>query len=180
MSADAKVKRFVQDNHMSIFLLSLAFIAGLTVVFGLVGAGRTVSLGAVGVLLSFVYFVQKQQLEEAKLIKDLVTEFNAGYDELNEELNGIVGSSNPGLESTQKDTLYNYFNLCAEEYLFYRRGYIYPEVWEAWARGMEACFTDDYRIRNLWECESKTGSYYGLDFDTIFSALPNASSKELG
>ena len=145
MFVDARVKRFMHDNHMGIFLFSLVSIAGLAIVVGLVGADWRVSLGAIGVLLSFVYFVQKQQLEEARLIKELVTQFNERYDDLNEELNSIVrakGSAEP-LENAQKDTLYDYFNLCAEEYLFYRRGYVYPEVWEAWARGMETYLVDD-------------------------------------
>lgn len=120
-------------------------------------------------------------MEEAKLIKDLATQFNERYDGLNEELNSIVRTKDSAepLVSTQKDTLYNYFNLCAEEYLFYRRGYIYPEVWDAWSRGMKTYFTDDDRVRELWNCESKTGSYYGLDFDTIFSALPEAPTGQL-
>lgn len=80
MFANAKVKRFMHDNHMSMFLLALVSVVGLTIVFGLVGADWRISLGAIGASLSLVYFVQKQQLEEANLIKELVTEFNKrGY-----------------------------------------------------------------------------------------------------
>lgn len=31
MSADARVERFMHDNHMGIFLLTLVFVAGLTI-----------------------------------------------------------------------------------------------------------------------------------------------------
>jgi len=74
----------MHDRHMSIFLLTLVSTIGLTIIFSLFGADWRVSLGATGALLSFVYFVQKQQLEEATLIKDLVTQFNERYDGLNE------------------------------------------------------------------------------------------------
>ncbi len=170
----------MQDNHGSIFLFCLVFIVGLTIVFSLVGADWRISLGTIGALLSFVYFVQKQQLEEAKLIKELITEFNKRYDDLNQDLNCLI-RADPGAESpesAQEDKLYDYFNLCAEEYLFYRRGYIYPEVWEAWACGM-SIYLSDPRIREVWDCEAETGSYYGLDFDKIFSVLPKVENREL-
>lgn len=57
MFADARVKRFMHDNHMSIFLLTSVLVVGLTIVFSLVGADWGVSLGAIGALLSFVFFV---------------------------------------------------------------------------------------------------------------------------
>ena len=60
------------------------------------------------------------------------------------------------------NTLNDYFNLCGEEYLFYRRGFIYPEVWGSWVRGMNIYFKDD-RIQELWLEELRNESYYGLD-----------------
>lgn len=57
--------------------------------------------------------------------------------------------------------LYDYFNLCAEQYLYYRKGFIYPEVWSAWCNGM-MIFFENPRIRALWEKESRTNSYYGF------------------
>src|SRR5436190_2837771 len=37
---------------------------------------------------------------------------------------------------TQKLEFIDYFNLCAEEFLFQRLGYIYDEVWTSWRNGM--------------------------------------------
>jgi hypothetical protein len=43
----------------------------------------------IGGVLSSVYFVQKQKLEELKLFNELYTTFNSRYDALNESLNKI-------------------------------------------------------------------------------------------
>lgn len=48
------------------------------------------TLTAVGALISIVFFVQKQKLEELKMFKDLFREFNERYDDMNEKLNKIV------------------------------------------------------------------------------------------
>jgi hypothetical protein len=60
----------------------------------------------------------------------------------------------------------DYFNLCGEEYLFYKHGYILPEAWESWRRGMRQ-YMDVESIRELWEFEVKTDSYYGLSRKVI-------------
>lgn len=124
-----------------------------------------VIVSAVVAILSFVYFVQKQKLEETRLFEQLFREFNQRYDCLNESLNHIL-SKDPDEELTRVeiDVLYNYFNLCGEEYQFFEQGYIYPEVWKAWCNGMKI-FCSDPRIKELWLKEMQTGSYYGLRLD---------------
>jgi hypothetical protein len=85
--------------------------------------------------LAFIYFVQQQKLAETSLFKELFTEFNQRYDSLNEKLVALRGETSE-LTPEKKGIVLDYFNLCAEEYLFYKEGYIYPEVWTAWCRGM--------------------------------------------
>ena len=126
-----------------------------------------------GLLLPFVYFVQKQKLEELHLFRDLFSGFNERYDELNERLNRITGARGGGqtdLTDQERETLIDYFNLCSEEFLYYRRGYVYPEVWEAWLNGMLVFYSDD-RIRSYWDRELRAGSYYGLERE-LRSARP--------
>jgi hypothetical protein len=119
----------------------------------------------IGILLSFLYFAQKQDLEELSLFKELFTEFNHRYDGLNEGLNRIrCGDKQAELTAEEIDLLYNYFNLCGEEYLFFKRGYIYPEVRKAWLNGMRIFYQNE-RIRRIWEEELETGSYYGLKIE---------------
>lgn len=116
----------------------------------------------IGSVLSAIYFVQKQKLEETKLLKDLFTEFNGRYSTLNEKLNEICfGDTSKQLSQAEKDLLYEYFNLCAEEFLFKIKGYIPKEVWEAWNNGMQIFFGNK-RICDLWKEECTTNSYYGF------------------
>ena len=125
----------------------------------------TVVLPLTAALTGFIYFLYRQHLDETKLFKDLFVEFNARYDRLNERLNRILLSPDTGpITDWEKDALFDYFNLCAEEFLFYRAGYIDEEVWRSWRRGMDV-FAENPRIRAEWERELKTDSYYGFQLD---------------
>ena len=118
-----------------------------------------------GGIISFTFAVQKQQLEEVRLFKELFKEFNERYDKQNEDLNCIFNQSvEKPLSPDETKTLFNYFNLCGEEFLYFQRGYIYPEVWQAWKNGMRF-FRKNPRIKNLWDAELQTDAYYGLGFD---------------
>lgn len=91
---------------------------------------------------------------------------------MNERLNHIKNKSvSELLESHEIDTLNDYFNLCGEEYLFYRRGYIYPEVWKSWVAGMKI-FYEDERIQKVWSKELNTESYYRLNVSKEIEQLP--------
>lgn len=116
-----------------------------------------------GTLLSITYFIQRQQLEEARLGKDLISDFNARYDKLNARLSKIVAASykDAMLRAYEVATLDDYFNLCSEEYLFYKKGYIYPEVWDAWFSGIRTYF-QDWRVRKAWSDDKSKESYYGF------------------
>lgn len=125
----------------------------------------TLYVTIIGGLISAFYFVQKQQLEELELFKELFTEFNGRYDKLNDRLTRIA-TVDPAssLTADEINTLNDYFNLCGEEFLFYQRGYIYPEVWKAWYNGMKF-YLQFKKIKDHWEKEEKTDSYYGLNFN---------------
>jgi hypothetical protein len=112
------------------------------------------------------FIVQKQKLDELHLFKEIFVDFNRRYDALNEELNQIVRDSGNSLGKNEIDTLYDYFNLCGEEYFFYKHGYIYPEVRTAWCNGIDY-YLKDKRIGNLWSQEEATESYYGLTHNEI-------------
>ena len=124
-----------------------------------------ISLGVA--TLSLFYFLQKQSLEETRLMKELITDFNGRYGALNEGLQRILQSGRddpaPELDPCQQQTLVEYFNLCAEEYLFYDLGYVEPRVWRAWGNGMNE-YAKDQRIMGLWKREKQSDSYYGFEF----------------
>ena len=103
-------------------------------------------------------FVQKQKLEELRLFKELFTEFNARYDKLQDALRSQTDCR---LSTDERRVVFEYFNLCAEEYFFYRLGYIKPAAWVAWQNGMRTYLANP-RIRQLWAEDSASDSFYGL------------------
>ena len=146
------------------------FISGAIVLFGarLVTPGtitRELLLSLTGGLAAFIYFLYKQHLDETRLFKELFVEFNKRYDALNDRLNDICRApETQDLEQHEIHTLFDYFNLCAEEFLFFKSGYIDEEVWQSWRRGMKF-FAKNQRIGKLWEKELSSDSYYGFRLD---------------
>jgi len=119
-------------------------------------------VGLLAFPFGFLVTVQKQKTEELELFERLFEKFNSRFNKLNGELNAIKdGPDDIPLTPPQRNLLFDYFNLCGEEYLFYRQGYIYPEVWQAWYNGMKI-FRKNPRIKKLWEEELATESYYGF------------------
>ena len=102
-----------------------------------------------GGILWSVYLVQKQKLDEIHLFKELFTKFNARYSDLNEALNRILqGDDEQELTTEEINKLYDYFNLCGEEYFFHEQGYIPSKVWKAWSNGIKI-FLYNKRIRKV-------------------------------
>ncbi|MDD4978225.1 MAG: hypothetical protein PHI29_06310 [Gallionella sp.] len=127
-------------------------------------------LSVTGAIAAFVHFLYTQHNHSTERFISLFGGFNARYDQLNCKLNSILLREN-ALLLTQgdKQTLYDYFNLCAEEYLYYKAGYIDGEVWKSWLQGMKHFCSDD-EIRRLWQDELKSDSYYGFSISFLDTA----------
>ncbi len=117
-----------------------------------------------GAILGLAYFIQQQHLQNARFFKELATDFNGRYNAQNGRLLRYIGEDR-GKPFTPEQThdFVDYFNLCAEEWLFYKAGYIYDDVWRAWFNGMRQ-YGRDPRVARLWQQERRTESYYGLNF----------------
>lgn len=97
------------------------------------------------------------------MFKELFTEFNLRYDKLNAALeNAVHCNAQEGLTVRMREKLVDYFNLCAEEYMFYELGYIREEAWQAWLEGMRYYYENNDQIRALWEKELEQNSCYGF------------------
>jgi hypothetical protein len=127
-------------------------------------------IAATGGTAGFVHFLYTQHNQNTQLFVSLFKEFNSRYDLLNGKLNNIVNKTDDELSSDDKIVLFDYFNLCAEEYLFYKAGYIDKEVWHSWLAGMKH-FTKNTSILSLWESDLKEGSYYGFNIG-LFDKTP--------
>ncbi len=123
------------------------------------GLPPEVLLAGMAVLLGVAYFLQQQHLQQARFFKELVTDFNLRYDKLNDYLLKYRSHE----EEFDEQKFVDYFNLCAEEWLFYSTGYIGEPVWRAWCNGMKQ-FVGDEQIADLWRQECETESFYGFDF----------------
>jgi len=169
---DHSIKRFLFKYYA--LISGGAFIAAIAL-FTLTRLTWVPLAAICGGTLTFAFSVQKQQIEEVKLFRDLFDRFNQRYDDLNEKLNRIFERPDDApLESSEADTLFKYFNLCGEEHLYFRQGFIYPEVWHSWKNGMNY-FRENPRIRKLWDDELKTCSYYGLNFQQKGDSYENTA-----
>lgn len=129
--------------------------------------------GTGATILGFCYFVQQQKLAETELFHSLFSTFNARYNEMNGSLADILGTEGE-ITSSEKKKIVDYFNLCAEEYLFYKEGYIHPEAWTSWCRGM-LWYLRRRAFRNVWNEEVETESFYGLTLDEIQKGAKHSS-----
>lgn len=125
-------------------------------------------------IAGFVYFLYSQNHQDTQLFVNLFKDFNARYDLLNGKLDVIMTRKSPDMLSDKaRKVLFDYFNLCAEEHLFYKAGYIDETVWRAWACGMRY-FAKDAAILKLWKDEIKSSSYYHFKLSLLESAdCPN-------
>lgn len=127
-----------------------------------VGLAGAVVAGALG----FCYFAVQQKLAEIQLFHELFIRFNERYDVMNGKLSDILERESD-LTSEQRKLVVDYFNLCAEEFLFYKEGYIPPDVWRSWCRGM-AAYLQRHPFRDIWNEEVIGESFYGLTKEKIF------------
>lgn len=158
-----KAKIWIQRHY---WWISIAGFVGLLVLF-LTGrySDQTLLIAAITALLSFAFFIQKQKLEELKLFTDLFRDFNKRYERLNDKLNALTKlPADHELTDVETNQLFDYFNLCAEEYFYFKRGLIPIEVWKSWINGMKEYYKK-HTIRELWDKELKQGSYYGFSID---------------
>lgn len=117
-------------------------------------------IAVVGIAGAFAHFLYGQHHQDTQMFVNLFAKFNERYDKLNEKLNAIVSRPvDSPLLPEHISTLYDYFNLCAEEHLFYKAGYIDEVVWLAWLRGMKY-FAKDAAVLRLWKQDIATDSYY--------------------
>lgn len=140
-------------------LVSVFVISAIGVLLMLKEQVATVAT-VIGTLLSLGYFFQKQKLEELRLFRDIFKECNARYYQMNDALDAIAKKT-VELEPEEKAKVIDYLNLCGEQYLYYKLGYIEPSVWQAWFTGMQAHVVVP-NISGIWAVEKRKGSYYDL------------------
>jgi hypothetical protein len=118
-----------------------------------------------GAALGIFYFFQKQMLDESQLFEKLFTGFNERYGKIQPKL-GRIHSGHLKDPEELEAVLNEYFNLCAEEYLFYVEGRIHPRTWQAWCHGMLLQLRNPV-IGGHWVKLVKPESHYGITREEI-------------
>lgn len=159
-----------QRNYYPWLFLVLVVVAN-AIAFLLLSAKASpeLLLSITGAIAALVHFLYAQHNQNTERFIELFRDFNARYDKLNNRLNTLFLQNSPLLSVEDKLLLYDYFNLCAEEYLYQKSGYIDPEVWNSWLQGMKY-FASNPKIRRLWDEELESGSYYGFSLLLLDSA----------
>jgi hypothetical protein len=155
--------------NKDIYLINLvALIIGC---FVYVFINETIELlGAViatGISISFG--VRQYKIENDKVFKELFKEFNNRYDTVfNDFLNKLDEEKEVKLvlDLNEKLKVIDYINMCAEEYLWYKKGRIPEEVWRAWKSGIIYYIQLPYIKEVFKEQSLQKDSFYGL-FDEI-------------
>jgi hypothetical protein len=143
----------------------IIFVVGCFAVFAawscLNDARPELLLSGIAAVAGLSYFLYRQHLDETKLFNELFIKFNERYDELKDDLTRIcLGNAEADVSENDKNQLFRYFNLCSEEFLFYKSGYIDEQVWQSWQSGIREIFKNP-RVKDLWEKEPRD-SYYGF------------------
>ncbi len=107
------------------------------------------------------FFFHRSHAENARFMKELLEYFNKRYDDQNNDLQKLLRKEGE-LDEVSRLAFIDYFNLCAEEWVFREAGYIYDPVWDSWINGMRQ-YARDPRVAELWRKENQTDSYYGFD-----------------
>jgi hypothetical protein len=133
----------------------------------------TVLIGVIGSIATIYLGVIKLKVDDDNLFKELFNTFNERYDQRFNDLINRQRIEPKELEDEEKIVIIDYFNLCAEEYLWYKRGRIPKNVWIAWKAGIINNLQLP-EINKLWHQEMKGNgiiSYYGISTEIFVSEI---------
>lgn len=116
----------------------------------------TMVLGSIALYFSW----QQKKIAHDQMMKELFTEFNKRYDDVNQFLEEIerlyptIDALNLAPNAVElKNRAIDYFNLCAEEYFWYNKNRVDKEIWNSWFEGMNYWYNNVSSIKTLWEIE---------------------------
>ena len=145
---------------MCIGLLIFYLYKNVEIPIVLIATGVSISIG-----------LRQYNIENDRMFKELFTSFNTKYDEkFNDVLNIIDNkfNSKKGYKLSPKKILIlnDYLNLCAEEYLWYKKGRIDEDAWKSWEVGMKYYLNIPVIYEFISNQINQKDSYYGL-FDKL-------------
>lgn len=123
-------------------------------------------LGLLGSIATIYFGVLKLKIEGDVLFKELFETFNDRYNaDLNDLFNTLKNDVQRRLSKDEINLVIDYFNLCAEEFLWNKKKRIPDDVWKAWKAGILENL-EIKQVKEVYDIETATErgkiSYYGL------------------
>ena len=122
-----------------------------------------------------------RELSNDNLQKQLFTEFNSRYDNMNDIIQFILDFSEEDIQKyiesnnnesfgdfKKKDIKFkinDYFNLCSEEYYWHSKKRIDDRIWNSWRKGMDDIYNKSEIIRKQWQEEIKNDGWKSFYLD---------------
>jgi hypothetical protein len=144
-----------------------------------INQNASIIISAVGISLAAFLTNQSNRRQKDLIVKDLFKEFNERYSKLNDDLHFIVDNK-LDLKSLrtnrdclkQLNSLYDYLDLCAEEYYWYNHKKVIDKVaWKGWQAGMQYWCMKCTALKQLWDEEKgakNLTTYYLKDNQSFF------------
>lgn len=143
-------------------LLFILFLIIITLIYLLEILDIGAFIGLITSIVTFYIGYLQQRLHDDKIFKELFENFNKRYDSYNDLINSCSRESSKVLKKKEINKVIDYLNMCAEEYLWYKKGRIPAEVWKAWKKGI-LFNIKIHQIYKVYSAERKQReSYYGL------------------
>lgn len=113
----------------------------------------------IGIFIGYLVFYLNFRNNSFRNLFKIISEFNRRYDSINNDIYELNESN------IDKTKIFDYFNLCSEEYYFYSHGMIPHDVWMNWKVGMSEYFNKEH-VKSVAEEEflnKDDQSYYGFN-----------------
>lgn len=152
-------------KHSDLYVVCVTFLIAFVLYFYNIKYELIITIIGLGITISVN--LRQHRIENDKMFKELFIMYNEKYDKkfnncLNKIDKQVSKNLNYELTDKQKTIVIDYLNLCAEEYLWYKKGRLDSMAWDSWERGMKY-YLNIASIKKLIQNEKKQrDSYYGI------------------
>ena len=159
------MRKFFSKYYLTIFASSLFLIIVCFYLFTSLFDNKDV-IGIIGAIAAIYFGLLKYNIENDQMFMALFKSFNKKYDgSVNDLFNSLRRNPEHQLTELEKNSIIDYFNLCAEEFLWFDKGRIPKKVWHAWKNGMLSNLQIP-QLKKIYDEEilykESRESYYGL------------------
>jgi hypothetical protein len=156
---------------------------------------QTIIASGFASLVVIIYYIFRYKLDKEIAKRELFTEFNQRYNgKINDRLENLIFiefetdrdhqlhgqeslfeiwenlfKSEPSKLPKSISIVYDYLNLCSEQYYWYKKGFIDENAWECWNQGMKSWHRNSFFIKSIVKKEKdEKANYYNQDFLDLF------------